>query len=126
MYIVTNAWKSTTEGVWEEGEVGQRTEHSLSYLKGIQFNSISELTKRPYLPNLPKETSNWKIFDGRLQCNVLEVEDGTEPNESEMKRWEKGEIKMYSCTYEFIVKKVEDVNFDEMAKQFGITNETFD
>lgn len=123
MYIVISASKEYIEDDFEQGEVDPRMSSEFNHAQGIQFDSIDILAEKCYLP---KDKEHWRIWDGILQCELIETEDCNQPTESEKARWKAGELKLYSCTYEFSVKEVIDVVHEEMAQKLGITNEKFD
>lgn len=122
-FIVISAYKDTVLDNYEEGEIGETYSSNMSHFKGIIFNTIEDLAKQTFLPNIKE---NWCIFDGRITTDLLEDKDGCEASEREIEKWKKNDMKLYSARYNFHVLEVKiDKPTDELLNQnLGISIES--
>ena len=101
---VTHAWKEWAEDSYGDGEIGRRNEYDMSRDAQGVYNSWQQIAKALGLTEDPEA---WIGFDGpRLLCQQLEDDDGTEAFPEEIERWKKGELRLWSATYNFEIQLV--------------------
>jgi hypothetical protein len=121
VFCVDSAYKRYTRDNYEKGEDPSTTQESdLIDISGF-YHTIEDLAEEL---SLPAEKDNWVAFDdGRLICFTIENYFGTEPSDTEMEQFKKGEIDLYACEYNFRIKFIEGVytpSVKELAQKFNI------
>jgi hypothetical protein len=80
--------------------------------KPMVFESLEALAKHY---GLPEDKDSWQVFDGRLMCQRLETEDGSEPTKAEMALFKQNKLRLWLADYDFHVHLIEEGDATETA-----------
>jgi hypothetical protein len=111
------------EDDYEEGEGKLVNAYTVDWLKNpiVKADDLLEyLYDKVYLSRYPQDYAI--DDDGIIHTSRLEDADGSEASESEIEKWKKGEMKLYSAHYSIIVEAVGQTRIPSQSELHDVTD----
>lgn len=117
--LVKHLSKDITEDNYDEGEIGNR-QTVLDEKIGKVFDSFEDFYQYVNKTWGLGQKNSYGVIDNRIYYNCLEDEDANtiEVSDDLYKKFQNGEINLYSADYDFLVSIIEENDSEEAIKQF--------
>jgi hypothetical protein len=108
-YVDVSVYKDS----YEEGETDNVNNYDMNHIKGSIVSPkelVSFLAENIYTS---EDASDYSILDNNIHTSQLQDADGSEASESEIERWKKGDLELYSARFIISVSIISEIEFDE-------------
>ncbi len=106
-------YKVITQDDFEKGLIGQSQDEGQVF--SFQSDDLN------FVKNRLENHTNIKIvesepYDDRLDCSVLETNDGFKANDQQIQLWKNGKLNLFLADYSIYMEKIQSVNASELLK----------
>jgi 6-pyruvoyl-tetrahydropterin synthase len=108
-YVDVSVYKDS----YEEGETDNVNNYDMNHIKGSIVSPkelVSFLAKNIYTS---EDASDYSILDNNIHTSQLQDADGSEASQSEIERWKKGDLELYSANFIISVSIISEIDFDD-------------